>query len=415
MKKFLISKLNVALSFFWLVAITFSIVGILFAATPNPGHDFSAIGGGTVQGDLLYGSAADTISALPKNTSATRYLSNTGASNNPAWAQVDVTNGVTGILPTANGGTGIAFFSVSGPASTAKTFTFPNANATVLTSNAAVTVGQGGTGLTTTADDSVFVGDSTSAVTARALPSCSGATTDKLLYNISTNTFSCGTDQTGGGSSGQPYYPTRQWCTLRPLGSTATVLTSVGCAAFVVTGTAAASSQTDSYYVQHTSATTINTLAGVTQTFIQTQGRHRPKLTAKIRTDSTIDNRRIWVALTPVALTTTDGVGAVTTRYVGVRYSTSAGDTQWQCASSDGTTGSVLSTGVTVTANTAYTITVDWSVDGTLTCTVNGTSVNKTSNLDATQTAQLGFHSALTTLTAAARVHRTAFIHLETN
>lgn len=58
------------------------------------------------QGDLLYGFAANTIAALTKNTSATRYLANTGTSNAPAWAQVDVTNGVTGALPIANGGSG---------------------------------------------------------------------------------------------------------------------------------------------------------------------------------------------------------------------------------------------------------------------------------------------------------------------
>lgn len=54
------------------------------------------------QGDILYGSAADTLSALAKNTSATRYLSNTGTSNNPAWAQVNLANGVTGNLPVTN-------------------------------------------------------------------------------------------------------------------------------------------------------------------------------------------------------------------------------------------------------------------------------------------------------------------------
>lgn len=58
-----------------------------------------------VQGDLWYGSAAGVISALAKNASSTRYLSNTGASNGPAWAQVDLTSGVTGTLPIANGGT----------------------------------------------------------------------------------------------------------------------------------------------------------------------------------------------------------------------------------------------------------------------------------------------------------------------
>jgi len=54
------------------------------------------------QGDLLYGSAANTYSLLAKDTNATRYLSNTGSSNNPAWAQVNLANGVTGNLPVAN-------------------------------------------------------------------------------------------------------------------------------------------------------------------------------------------------------------------------------------------------------------------------------------------------------------------------
>lgn len=57
-------------------------------------------------GDILYASASNTISALAKNTTATRYLSNTGTSNIPAWAQVNLTNGVTGVLPIANIATG---------------------------------------------------------------------------------------------------------------------------------------------------------------------------------------------------------------------------------------------------------------------------------------------------------------------
>jgi len=62
----------------------------------------------TAQGDMLYASAANTLARLAKNTTATRYLSNTGSNNNPAWAQVDLTNGVTGTLPVGNGGTGLA-------------------------------------------------------------------------------------------------------------------------------------------------------------------------------------------------------------------------------------------------------------------------------------------------------------------
>lgn len=71
----------------------------------------SEIYGGTnqssyAQGDMLYASASNTLSKLAKDTNATRYFSNTGASNNPAWAQVNLANGVTGTLPVANGGTG---------------------------------------------------------------------------------------------------------------------------------------------------------------------------------------------------------------------------------------------------------------------------------------------------------------------
>lgn len=60
------------------------------------------------QGDLLYGSAANTLSKLAKDANATRYLSNQGASNNPSWNQVNLANGVTGNLPVGNlnGGTG---------------------------------------------------------------------------------------------------------------------------------------------------------------------------------------------------------------------------------------------------------------------------------------------------------------------
>jgi hypothetical protein len=59
-----------------------------------------------VQGDIIYGSAANVYSRLAKNTSLTRYVTNQGPTNNPAWGQIDLTNGVTGVLPYANGGRG---------------------------------------------------------------------------------------------------------------------------------------------------------------------------------------------------------------------------------------------------------------------------------------------------------------------
>lgn len=75
---------------------TITLAGTLGAA--NGGTGLTSY----TQGDIVYASAATTIAKLAKDTNATRYLSNTGASNNPAWAQVNLANGVTGNLPVAN-------------------------------------------------------------------------------------------------------------------------------------------------------------------------------------------------------------------------------------------------------------------------------------------------------------------------
>lgn len=64
----------------------------------NGGLGLSSI----AQGEIIYGSAANTYSKLTKNTNATRYLSNQGSSNNPSWDQVNLANGVTGDLPVSN-------------------------------------------------------------------------------------------------------------------------------------------------------------------------------------------------------------------------------------------------------------------------------------------------------------------------
>jgi hypothetical protein len=86
----------------------------------------------------------DCLAAL----ATTGPLKRTGSGTCSA-AALSLTADVTGTLPGANGGTGNAFFAVSGPATSLKTFTLPNATANILTDNAAVTVLQGGTGSST--------------------------------------------------------------------------------------------------------------------------------------------------------------------------------------------------------------------------------------------------------------------------
>ena len=104
---------HAVLTLLMFIVIAISFFRLALAATPNPGHDFTSIAGGVVQGNLLYGSGVDTLAALPKDTNATRYLSNTGASNNPAWSLVNLANGITGNLPVANLNSGTGASSTS--------------------------------------------------------------------------------------------------------------------------------------------------------------------------------------------------------------------------------------------------------------------------------------------------------------
>jgi hypothetical protein len=118
------------------------------------------LGGGTAAPTTL-GSVGTTATVLTGN-----------AAGAPTWSLLDLATTVTGILAGANGGTGNGFMVFSGPAASEKTFTLPNASATILTSNTAVTPAQGGTGIT-----SYTIGD---------LVYATGATTLAKLADIAT-------------------------------------------------------------------------------------------------------------------------------------------------------------------------------------------------------------------------------------
>lgn len=97
----------------------------------------------------------------------------------------DLTTQVAGILPHGNGGTENAFFKVTGPATAVRTFTFPNASSTILTSHALVTVPEGGSGLATATFNGVLYGQ---AVSAFGVTATNSTATNEYLHQASDGT-----------------------------------------------------------------------------------------------------------------------------------------------------------------------------------------------------------------------------------
>lgn len=92
---------------------------------------YGGSGAATLTG-LLQGNGTSAFTAITNSSTVGQALRVTGASTY-AWGALDLadTDAVTGILASANGGTGMAFFTVAGP-TVARIYTFPDAAATIL-------------------------------------------------------------------------------------------------------------------------------------------------------------------------------------------------------------------------------------------------------------------------------------------
>lgn len=143
-----------------------------------------------------------------------------------------------------------------------------------------------------------------------------------------------------------------------------------------------------------------NHACGKAGPFTVARATHSPLLYGVVRTDaSSIANQRIWFALTSAALnqvSTLAGSNAI--KYCGFRYDTGLSDTGWQACSSDGTTASCTSTGVSLTTAGTYVLLIDNTISGTCDFYVNGVkTVSKTTNIDTTNTTK-GIEAVITEL-----------------
>lgn len=166
-------------------------------ATLSAEHNLGALATGLVI------NTAGTPSAYAGASCTNQFPRSLNASGAATCASVALAADVSGNLPVENlgGGAGASsttFWRGDGSWQTPIDTTGAPTGATYLTTTADATLtNEVIIGLT---DDTAIVANGTT-WQAKALPSCSNGTTSKLLYDTATNTFSCGTDQGGGGGS----------------------------------------------------------------------------------------------------------------------------------------------------------------------------------------------------------------------
>lgn len=166
------------------------------------------------------------------------------------------------------------------------------------------------------------------------------------------------------------------------------------------------------------SAATTGDAVGISGPYVTVRPNFGPVFTVVVRTDSAVTNQRHFIGLTSADLSAIGSIAGLNTiPMMAFGYDTALGNTTWQAVTSDGTTASATDTGVTVSANTTYTLKIDFSTAGTVRFTVNGATtpqVSKTSNLPS-GTSDLGIETSLTTLTTTAQALYIGRVKLDQN
>jgi len=276
--------------------------------------------------------------------------------------------------------------------------------------------GRGGTGLATFAADTVPLAAAANSWTATAVPSCSGATS-VLTYSTGTHTFGCGTISAGGVVDGGTW---RQKATrvahCQPITVAGTTWGCNGITVPTVTGTPATVTVGTRAHIQVPTTNVSGNASGHISVFTASRADYRPIYAARMRTDTAITLRRHYHGLqsaSTAALAVTTGTASSTIRYVALAFDTAV-NANWLCCSGDGTTHGCTSTGVAVAVSTEYALTVDHGTAGTLSCTVNGTTVTKSTNLP-TGTNNIGIVNGITTNSAAIVNLQMSWFDLEQN
>lgn len=180
-------------------------------ATSTPALSFSLTNAGanTYFGNATGSSAAPSytsMAALTKTDDTNVTLTLGGTPTTALLKSVSLTLGWTGILAASRGGTANGFTAFSGPTTSTKTFTLPNASATILTTNSVVTVAQGGTGRSTSTTAYGLIAAGTTATGAHQ--TLAAGLTTQILVGGGASALPVWTTATGSGAPVRATSPT---------------------------------------------------------------------------------------------------------------------------------------------------------------------------------------------------------------
>jgi len=131
MKKFLVAGLIV-------VALATALVRAQVSVSGGHAVVLATVAAPYTVGDIVSADSTTSFQLINDIATGSALLSG-GVGTIPLWGKVALTTHVSGILPVANGGTANAFFTISGPTTSAKTYTVPDANASMMTAPAIAT------------------------------------------------------------------------------------------------------------------------------------------------------------------------------------------------------------------------------------------------------------------------------------
>ncbi|MFN8210522.1 MAG: hypothetical protein U0T33_06100 [Bacteroidales bacterium] len=163
-----------------------------------------SLGGSSLTlGGLSSVTSTSFVGALTGNASTATALQNSRTIYGNSF---DGTANLTQIIASTYGGTGNGFTKFSGASGTEKTYTLPNANATILTDNTAVTILQGGTGATTAAGARSNLGLGN--VENTALSTWAGSASITTVGTIGTGIWNAGSVTSSGAVTGTSFIRT---------------------------------------------------------------------------------------------------------------------------------------------------------------------------------------------------------------